>query len=287
MRSRRSRFLLAQLSLGTLEDKVTPKEMKRALREFQQLGQDRGEDQKYIILRAVYENTMERIKQQKPGLRRLAESALSWLCHAKRRLTTVELQYALAVNMELDEQESSNVSQELDDENIPDIDLIVSSCYGLVTVDEESNVIRLVHYTTQEYFDRIRNTWFPNAEVEIANVCALCLTFNPFESNTFDVFSWGAEEKLQLKPFYGYACMNWGYHAREADPCSRIVHDFLTNKKKVYIAAQALGNILYQLDPRFYPPLQEMKTALDLTAYFGAINLIKTPRYPKLSVGSC
>jgi hypothetical protein len=32
---------------------------------------------------------------------------------------------------------------------------------GLVTVDKQSNIIRLVHYTAQEYFERNQSTWFP------------------------------------------------------------------------------------------------------------------------------
>lgn len=274
MCSHSSRFLLAQLYLGTLEDIVTPKKMKQALKKFQQISREQGEDQKFKILGTVYENTMERIKQQKPGHRCLAESALSWLCHAKRQLTTVELQHALAVNMELDGQDSGNVPQEFDDDNIPGIDVIVSSCCGLVTVDEESNIIRLVHYTTQEYFDRMRTQWFPNAEVEIANVCALYLTFDNFESDT-SYYSWKFEKELALKPFYGYACMNWGYHAREADPSSRIVHDFLANEEKVTIAARALNCILTSLRQDICVPEDTITTALDLTAYFGAMNLIK------------
>ena len=42
----------------------------------------------------------------------------------------------------------------LDEENLPEIEDMVSVCAGLVTIDEESNIIRLVHYTTQEYFER-------------------------------------------------------------------------------------------------------------------------------------
>jgi hypothetical protein len=44
---------------------------------------------------------------------------------------------------------------ELDPENKPEVDDIVSVCAGLVVVDQESDVIRLVHYTKQEYFERI------------------------------------------------------------------------------------------------------------------------------------
>jgi hypothetical protein len=51
--------------------------------------------------------------------------------------------------MELDE-------TELDETNLPEIEDMISVCADLVTVDGESNIIRLVHYTTQEFFER---TW--------------------------------------------------------------------------------------------------------------------------------
>jgi hypothetical protein len=49
-------------------------------------------------------------------------------------------------------------------------------CAGLVAVDKESSIIRLVHYTTQEYFERVRIEWNPGAQEEIAVTCLQCLT---------------------------------------------------------------------------------------------------------------
>lgn len=71
---------------------------------------------------------------------------------AKSPLTTPELQHALAV-------EAGDV--ELGEDNIQEIEEVVSVCAGLVTVDEQSDIIRLVHYTTQEYFERTQTRWFP------------------------------------------------------------------------------------------------------------------------------
>ncbi|KAL7972114.1 hypothetical protein HDV63DRAFT_402762 [Trichoderma sp. SZMC 28014] len=272
-------FLLAQLYLGTLEDKVTPKEMKQSLKNFEQISQSQTEDQKLEVLKAIYDDTMKRIREQKPGFCRLATNTLSWLTHAKRQLKKLELQYALAVNMELD---SNNIPEEFDDDCIPEIDLIVSSCHGLVTVDEESDVIRLVHYTTQEYFDRMREQWFPEAETKITNVCALYVTMNNFyhtrpDSNMKESGFVGIRDKLQLDPFFGYACANWGYHAREADSSSKIVHDFLADGRKVDTAAQVLCYVQifgyeaidFALDP------DSVVTAIDFTAFFGAVELMK------------
>ncbi len=84
----------------------------------------------------------KRIEGQVQDSQKPAKDFLSWISGAKRTLTTSELRHALAVEIgEL----------ELDEENLPEIEDMVSVCAGLVTVDEESDIIRLVHYTAQEY----------------------------------------------------------------------------------------------------------------------------------------
>ena len=51
----------------------------------------------------------------------------------------------------------------LDEENLLEIEEIVFCVRRVGYVGQESNIIRLVHYTTQEYFERNQITWFPNA----------------------------------------------------------------------------------------------------------------------------
>jgi hypothetical protein len=63
---------------------------------------------------------------------------LSWICCAKRPLTTTELQHALAVEIEEDQ---------LDEYNFPEVEDIVDVCAGLVMIDQGRNIIRLIHYT--------------------------------------------------------------------------------------------------------------------------------------------
>jgi hypothetical protein len=71
---------------------------------------------------------------------------------------------------------------QLDKENLCRVEDMVSVCAGLVTIDEESGIIRLVHYITQEYFERTQSHWFPQAESEITTTCITYLSFNVFES---------------------------------------------------------------------------------------------------------
>ena len=116
---------------------------------------------------------MDRIEGQLEDEKELAKQVLSWITCAMRPLTTSELEHALAVELE---------EPQLDLENICPVYHMVSVCAGLVTVDEESGIIRLVHYTTQEYFERSQTTWFPNAEADITITCIAYLSFRTFES---------------------------------------------------------------------------------------------------------
>src|SRR6187549_2533258 len=116
---------------------------------------------------------MERIEGQVSAQEELAKEVLSWITCARRPLTTMELQQALAVGLG---------DSELDEDALPQIEDMVSVCAGLVTVDDESGIIRLVHYTTQEYFERTQKQWFPNAEADITTTCVTYLSFSIFES---------------------------------------------------------------------------------------------------------
>jgi len=122
--------------LDSLTDKTTPRAITRALEEL-----PKGSD----ALDQAYQEATQRINGQEAGFRKLAWQVLLWITCAKRPLNCIELQHALAVEL-------SDV--ELGEDNLQDIDEMISSCAGLVTTDDESHIIRLVHYTTQEYFER-------------------------------------------------------------------------------------------------------------------------------------
>ncbi|KAJ6487291.1 ankyrin repeat domain-containing protein, partial [Mycena vulgaris] len=151
-------FLLAKLHIDSLSTKNTIREVREAMNALPESLYD------------SYEIAIQRIDAQSNADRKTAHSAITWVANAKRPLTVEELQVALAVKpgmRKLDEEE-----------DLTDIDIILSVCAGLVIVDRESSVVRLVHYTTQEYLDSIQTLLFPDAQTEIT--CTL-LTFLAFD----------------------------------------------------------------------------------------------------------
>ena len=207
----------------------------------------------------AYKDVIERIEGQVADSKELAKQVLSWITCARSPLTTLELQHALAVEMG---------EPELDEENLPQIEDMVSVCAGLVTVDEESNIIRLVHYTTQEYFERTQRDWLPNAQRVIATACIAYLSFNTFETGfcpTDEEF----EARLQVNPLYDYAGRNWGHHARAAlQEMEESVVDFLESKPKVSGSCQAMmASKLYLGDSGYSQRVPKQLTGLHLAAY--------------------
>ncbi|KAK4155941.1 hypothetical protein C8A00DRAFT_41494 [Chaetomidium leptoderma] len=182
-------FLLAQIYLSSLNDKTTPKKVRDALAGFQ-------------------EQAMERIRGQEQGLWDLAKRALTWITCATRPLTTMELRHALAVEEN---------AAELDKCNLPQIELIVSVCAGLVTVDEASDIIRLS---------------------DITKICVTYLSFNVFESGMCQS-NHEFKERLQSNPLYDYAARNWGHHARKSSRLPEVVEGFLMCQATVEAASQA------------------------------------------------
>jgi len=195
---------------------------------------------------------MERIEGQEAGFQALAKRVLSWITCAKRPLSTLELQHAIAV--EIDE-------PELDEDNLPEIDDMVSVCAGLVTVDEKSNIIRLVHYTTQEYFERTQKRWFPDAETDITKTCVTYLSFNVFGTGTC-VTDKEFEARLQENVLYDYAARNWGYHARVAFTATeQLILSFLESKAKLSASSQVWNPHFIHISPHM--------TGVHVAAYFG------------------
>lgn len=258
---------MAQLYLQFLADKITPSAVKATLNEFQNRYQGSGEEKKLAVLTQAYDDTMNRIRQQSTDFTQLAERIISWITYAKTSLTVWELQHALAVEVG---------KSELDPDNCSHIDLMIYVCNGLVTVDEESNIIRLVHYTTQEYFEQSGSRWFLDAQTDLAITCITYLSFDTFESGHCQT-SEAYEERLQLHPFYSYAAENWGYHAfaqaKTDEQLGLMIFKFLENDNKAHGASQAMPRL--PLGPIWTTKGSNGVTGLHLAACFGLEHIVR------------
>lgn len=113
-------------------------------------------------------------------------------------------------------------------------------CARLVTVDEESDIIRLVHYIAQEYLEPSQKQWFPNEESDIARTCVAYLSFNVFDKG-FCQSDDNFEERQRLNTVYDYAAHSWGYHVRAAlIEDDDLILGFLESKMSLSSACQAM-----------------------------------------------
>lgn len=199
-----------------------------------------------------------------------AKKALSWVVCARRPLMTPELLHALAVNPG---------DTNLDEHNLPYMDGVISACAGLLTVDEGSDVVRLIHHTAQEYLSHGsgNTTPLPSAEAYVASICTTYLAFDEFDGG-FCATDANLEARLSKHPLYGYAARNWGYHAHKASISpsnSTSLRRLLKSVPKTEAAGQAMMAIKEQSPWTDYS--QEAPrglTALHLAARFGATGIV-------------
>ncbi|KAI1842402.1 hypothetical protein JX266_011443 [Neoarthrinium moseri] len=248
-------FLLAQLYLDSLRGKRSPKAVRAALGSIS--NNIPGND----AIHVAYRDAMDRINRQMRDQTDLAMEVLLWITCARRPLSVIELQQALAV--ELNE-------AAFDEENLTNIQEIVSVCCGLVTVDAESNIVRLVHYTAQQFFEQTQKEWFPAADEHITKVCITYLSYKVFEEGPCKSRQ-ELKNRLSSYPLYEYATAFWGFHAKMANMVIEFLN-FLQNEPRLESATQALSIMLIRSGPpTAHDTGLKVRTAtgLHMAAHFG------------------
>ena len=168
----------------------------------------------------LYREALVRIQNQAGNDGELGMRILSWVTHAKRPLSVDELRYGLAV-------EYSDIPEhleEFDEDNLLSPGSLIDVCAGLVIIDSNSQVVRLVHYTTQEYLDKERMQLFKGVEVDVSRAC---LTYLSYRIGTGFLDEETRSELIESHPFLDYACRHWFSHANNVllseDPIARFV----------------------------------------------------------------
>jgi len=183
-----ARFLLISLSIDAILSEATIRKRRERL-DLMTSG---------LGLDGAYDATLDRIKGQGIGNSTLGMAALMWISFSERPMRIWELCEALAVEVG---------SRNMDYDNIPSEKKLLASCLGLVTVDE-SSIVRLVHFTLQEYFNQ-HSEHFESPHSAMAEVC---LTYLNFDS--VDKISYTLNSAPTRTRFLQYASSYWGLYAR-------------------------------------------------------------------------
>ncbi|KAL4792224.1 ankyrin repeat-containing domain protein [Aspergillus venezuelensis] len=189
-------FLLAKFNMDTLESKLNVKQVVAALKTLPQ------------ELNGTYEDAMHRISELPPSIKESVMEFLRWVVLAERPLHEQAIEHALAVN---------EGDREIDDDNIIRARILANKCAGLVQLDE-SDCLKLVHYSAEDYFRENRDRWFPDGHAHIASSCLTYLRFDAFRAGpcSGQAEAVDFEKRLLEFPFFPYAAISWGKHLRIA-----------------------------------------------------------------------
>ena len=180
-------FLLARLQMDTIGSQTTPKGIRKTLGTL------------LSGIQTTYAEAIERIRTQGEENATLAVRVLCWLYAAKRDLEVDELLHALAVE---------DCDTSLDVSALTELDILLGVCAGLVTLDAESGILRLVHFTLQEYWRDNAQYLFPDVKEQLSRTCLKYISFDVFTGGPCHDDASLAERLLQYR-FADYASRYW------------------------------------------------------------------------------
>ena len=189
-------FLLTQLQMDSLINQTSARHVFKALQSLPEK------------LSETFGDAIERIKSQSREYWRLARHVISWIFYARRPLKIFELREILAVEPD---------DTKFDPSGLHERDLILEVCCGLVSIDEQDETIRLVHYSLQEYLTTCWHEHWPKAEETVAAVCIAYLTLEDFSVHILEHYM---PAHCQ---FLSYAAEYWGEHLK--GPFKAILED--------------------------------------------------------------
>ena len=192
-----------------------------------------------------------------------------WISHTKRPLLVDELSEALAIRPG---------DKFLDRDSQPRLGIMVDCCMGLVTVDEKTFEVRLVHFSVQEYLHANQSALFPDAEKIIADACITYSLFDMFgDGNGCCSSRYIIEYLIMYHPFVKYACRYWGIHAQCANDegVERLALDLLRSPSHRACSYQ-LAQFMSGRKERYWEPKEASScTPLTLAAFFGLDKLVE------------
>ena len=208
-----------------------------------------------LDLGGAYGATLRRIEAQGGEKARLGMAVLMWISHSSRPLEADEICSAVSIRIG---------SNDLNNDDIPEISILLGCCQGLATIEKGTSTIRLIHFTLQEYL-RTHPDLLGRAHSIIAETCLTYLNFQHLKD-----LSVGPFPDRRSEPFLEYSSLYWGTHMRmELSDRAKTFALHLLGQIDGHISAKSLWKSINGGFHWYYRPDDKPFSALHCISYFG------------------
>ncbi|KAH6896226.1 hypothetical protein BKA70DRAFT_1570115 [Coprinopsis sp. MPI-PUGE-AT-0042] len=203
-------FLHASLQLARLEQCRTVGDLRDQLVRFPP------------DINTLYANTLKRIMQSPELDADRGKTILLWAVFGRTPMSVEDLQFVLALN----------ANGVFDSQRVIPQDSLVALCHGLVTVESETQQVRLVHLTVKVVLERLLLEIEPRPYPYLASACITRLMACNFHKSSISS-SDKLKETLGKYRFLHHAYTSWAYYARRCESsdtaAQKTIETFLVN----------------------------------------------------------
>ena len=214
-------FYCASVSLRQIKDQINISGIRETLRRTPEDIDDE-----------IVQSVLHAISLQSEARAKLARRISALLTAAEEPMTAEAMCHALSMSYDLETQQPPH---ELDKDLIPDVEVLVKCCEGLISIDPVTRLVTLAQGDIAECMRRQRSAhlsrhisgtcakidhfWYQEMTM-LAAVSLAYLSMSIFEEGPCHQLS-ALRERLDEYPFLEYAARHWGYNTRELMPLPR------------------------------------------------------------------
>ncbi|KAK0610750.1 ankyrin repeat-containing domain protein, partial [Immersiella caudata] len=213
-------------------------------------------------LNAVYASMLDRVYSLEADRASRSRQLIALILFTTRPLTIDETRCALSI-------EPGDTC--LNENDLPDLDVLLSACGGIIHVSSETQLLSFAHQTLAEYLLQAPPISSQTAHFMIARSCLTYVLFDSFAGGRCRSDD-DLDARLRTHPLFLYSAQNWGMHTRtcgEAPDLHNLLNQLLYEKPKhreSSLQGLLLGPARFdgysQTTPHQVPPLW-------LAAFFG------------------
>lgn len=208
---------------------------------------------------SIYVQTLEQIDSQSKSQVQLARKVLCWLVLAKASLTVPELLEAIAIEPD---------TTKMDPLNRRSAAIVIRVCKGLVVIDKNSQIVRLAHFTLQEFL-AAQITELTSMKLEISKACITYLSYEIFAGKQFQSIH-DYDKILRKHPFCFYAGTHLSEHLQDSGCMAPLLDMLLT-----FVTSRSISEKYVQLMFGHPWPFPSKFSSLHVAAAIGSAEVTR------------